>query len=66
MAYIPSTVDDELVVTCIDRLARSIGDRQDIVRSLKTKGATRRRNGQGADLLETRGWDDRAGGVIEV
>ena len=22
--------------------------------------------GQGADLLETRGWDDRASGVIEV
>ncbi|HEX3416447.1 MAG TPA: hypothetical protein VHT21_08600 [Stellaceae bacterium] len=22
--------------------------------------------GQGMDLLETRGWDDRAGGVVEV
>jgi hypothetical protein len=26
----------------------------------------RTRAGQGADLLETRGWDDRASGVIEV
>ena len=31
---------DTLVVTRIDRLARSIGDLQDIVRSLKTKGVT--------------------------
>src|ERR1700732_3275790 len=31
---------DELVVTRIDRLARSIGDLQDIVRKLKAKGAT--------------------------
>jgi DNA invertase Pin-like site-specific DNA recombinase len=31
---------DELVVTRIDRLARSIGDLQDIVRALKGKGAT--------------------------
>lgn len=30
---------DTLVVTRIDRLARSIGDLQDIVRSLRTKGA---------------------------
>jgi DNA invertase Pin-like site-specific DNA recombinase len=30
---------DTLVVTRIDRLARSIGDLQDIVRSLKAKGA---------------------------
>ena len=30
---------DELVVTRIDRLARSIGDLQDIVRELKRKGA---------------------------
>src|SRR3974390_2863399 len=29
---------DELVVTRVDRLARSIGDLQDIVRTLKTKG----------------------------
>lgn len=33
---------DELVVTRIDRLARSIGDLQDVVRELKTKGATLR------------------------
>lgn len=30
---------DTLVVTRIDRLARSIGDLQDVVRALKTKGA---------------------------
>lgn len=33
---------DELVITRIDRLARSIGDLQDVVRELKTKGATLR------------------------
>jgi len=33
---------DELVVTRIDRLARSIGDLQDVVRELKNKGATLR------------------------
>jgi DNA invertase Pin-like site-specific DNA recombinase len=33
---------DELVVTRIDRLARSIGDLQDIIRSLKAKRATLR------------------------
>jgi DNA invertase Pin-like site-specific DNA recombinase len=31
---------DELVVTRIDRLARSIGDLQDIVRTLKERGAS--------------------------
>src|SRR5579864_1902526 len=31
---------DELLVTRIDRLARSIGDLQDIVCELKTKGAS--------------------------
>ncbi|MHB2205666.1 recombinase family protein [Methylobacterium sp. CM6257] len=31
---------DTIVVTRIDRLARSIGDLQDIVRTLKAKGAT--------------------------
>ncbi|PNG24533.1 recombinase family protein [Methylocella silvestris] len=31
---------DELVVTRVDRLARSIGDLQDIVRELKAKGVT--------------------------
>ena len=36
---------DELVVTRIDRLARSIGDLQDIVRTLQAKGATLRNNG---------------------
>ena len=33
---------DELVVTRVDRLARSIGDLQDVVRELKSKGATLR------------------------
>ena len=33
---------DELVVTRVDRLARSIGDLQDVVRELKAKGATLR------------------------
>src|SRR6516164_10296962 len=33
---------DELVVTRIDRLARSIGDLQDIVRALKAKGVALR------------------------
>jgi DNA invertase Pin-like site-specific DNA recombinase len=33
---------DELVVTRIDRLARSIGDLQDIVRTIRDKGATLR------------------------
>lgn len=32
--------DDELIVTRIDRLARSIGDLQDIVRTLKAKNIT--------------------------
>src|SRR6478609_7672771 len=31
---------DALVVTRIDRLARSVGDLQDIVRTLRVKGAT--------------------------
>src|SRR5262249_2148443 len=33
---------DELIVTRIDRLARSIGDLQDIVRAIRDKGATLR------------------------
>lgn len=33
---------DELVVTRVDRLARSMGDLQDIIRELKAKGATLR------------------------
>jgi DNA invertase Pin-like site-specific DNA recombinase len=33
---------DELVVTRVDRLARSIGDLQDIVRALRERGATLR------------------------
>jgi DNA invertase Pin-like site-specific DNA recombinase len=33
---------DELVITRIDRLARSIGDLQDIVRALRAKGVTLR------------------------
>ena len=40
---------DELVVTRVDRLARSIGDLQDIVRSLKAKGVTLRATEQPID-----------------
>jgi DNA invertase Pin-like site-specific DNA recombinase len=40
---------DELVVTRIDRLARSIGDLQDIVRELKAKGVTLRATEQPID-----------------
>ena len=40
---------DTLVVTRIDRLARSIGDLQDIVRSLKAKGVTLRATEQPVD-----------------
>jgi DNA invertase Pin-like site-specific DNA recombinase len=40
---------DVLVVTRIDRLARSIGDLQDIVRTLKAKGATLRATEQPFD-----------------
>jgi DNA invertase Pin-like site-specific DNA recombinase len=36
------TKGDVLMVTRVDRLARSIGDLQDIVRTLKTKGASLR------------------------
>ena len=40
---------DTLMVTRIDRLARSIGDLQDIVRGLKTKGVTLRATEQPID-----------------
>ena len=40
---------DTLVVTRIDRLARSIGDLQDIVRGLKAKGVTLRATEQPID-----------------
>lgn len=40
---------DTLVVTRIDRLARSIGDLQDIVRTLKSKGAALRATEQPID-----------------
>ncbi len=41
--------DDTLVVTRIDRLARSIGDLQDIVRQLAAKGVTLRATEQPID-----------------
>jgi DNA invertase Pin-like site-specific DNA recombinase len=41
--------DDVLMVTRIDRLARSIGDLQDIVRELKAKGASLRATEQPID-----------------
>jgi DNA invertase Pin-like site-specific DNA recombinase len=41
---------DVLVVTRIDRLARSIGDLQDIVRALKAKGVALRATEQSIDM----------------
>jgi DNA invertase Pin-like site-specific DNA recombinase len=46
---------DELVVTRIDRLARSIGDLQDIVRELKRKGAYLRAADQPIDTSTAAG-----------
>jgi DNA invertase Pin-like site-specific DNA recombinase len=46
---------DELVVTRIDRLARSIGDLQDIVRSLKAKGVALRAAEQPIDTSTAAG-----------
>jgi len=46
---------DELVITRIDRLARSIGDLQDIVRMLKAKGATLRATEQPIDMSTASG-----------
>ena len=46
---------DELVVTRIDRLARSIGDLQDIVRTLKAEGASLRATEQPIDTSTAAG-----------
>jgi DNA invertase Pin-like site-specific DNA recombinase len=46
---------DVLMVTRIDRLARSIGDLQDIVRALKTKGANLRATEQPIDTSTAAG-----------
>jgi DNA invertase Pin-like site-specific DNA recombinase len=46
---------DELVVTRVDRLARSIGDLQDIVRGLKAKGVTLRATEQPIDTATAAG-----------
>lgn len=46
---------DVLVVTRIDRLARSIGDLQDIVRSVKAKGASLRASEQPIDTSTAAG-----------
>jgi DNA invertase Pin-like site-specific DNA recombinase len=46
---------DTLVVTRIDRLARSIGDLQDIVRSLKEKGVSLRATEQPIDTSTAAG-----------
>src|SRR4029077_8381488 len=46
---------DELVVTRIDRLARSIGDLQDIVRALRTKGVAVRATEQPIDTATAAG-----------
>ena len=49
------TEGDELVVTRVDRLARSIGDLQDVVRELKSKGATLRATEQPVDTSTAAG-----------
>ena len=46
---------DELVVTRVDRLARSIGDLQDVVRELKAKGASLRATEQPIDTSTAAG-----------
>ena len=46
---------DELVITRIDRLARSIGDLQDIVRVLQAKGVTLRATEQPIDTSTAAG-----------
>ena len=46
---------DVLAVTRIDRLARSIGDLQDIVRELKAKGATLKATEQPIDTSSAAG-----------
>jgi DNA invertase Pin-like site-specific DNA recombinase len=46
---------DELVVTRIDRLARSIGDLQDIVRAIKVKGAALKATEQPIDTSTAAG-----------
>lgn len=46
---------DELVITRIDRLARSIGDLQDVVRTLLAKGATLRATEQPIDTSTAAG-----------
>jgi DNA invertase Pin-like site-specific DNA recombinase len=45
---------DVLLVTSVDRLARSIGDLQDIVRTLKAKGASLRATEQPIDTARRR------------
>ena len=46
---------DELVVTRVDRLARSIGDLQDVVRELREKGASLRCTEQPVDTSTAAG-----------
>ena len=46
---------DVLLVTRVDRLARSIGDLQDIVRTLKAKGASLRATEQPIDTSTAAG-----------
>jgi DNA invertase Pin-like site-specific DNA recombinase len=46
---------DVLVVTRIDRLARSIGDLQDIVRTVRARGATLKATEQPIDTSTRRG-----------
>ena len=48
-------VGDVLMVTRIDRLARSIGDLQDVVRTLKAKGADLKATEQAIDTSTAAG-----------
>jgi len=59
-AELPTVLDfigkgDVLLVTRVDRLARSIGDLQDIVRTLKAKGASLRATEQPIDTSTAAG-----------
>jgi DNA invertase Pin-like site-specific DNA recombinase len=51
---------DVPMVTCIDRLARSIGDLQDIVRTVRAKGASLRATEQPIDTSTAAGFSATA------
>jgi hypothetical protein len=52
---VPSVLGDVLMVTRIDRLARSIGDLHDIVRAVKAKGASLKATEQPIDTSTAAG-----------